>query len=161
MGAEAVPPILEAALAAALAGSATRVRVDLPVDLPSVVADREMLGRALEHLARNAREAMNDGGVLLVRGAVRVIADSDVPRLSAGSYCELVFQDEGPGVPAELHPKIFDAYYTTRPRGSERGMGLGLALVRAIVHHHRGSVSLAPPDARGAVFTILLPAHAP
>ncbi len=161
VGAEAVPPILEAALAAALAGSATRVRVDLPVDLPSVVADREMLGRALEHLARNAREAMNDGGVLLVRGAVRVIADSDVPRLSAGSYCELVFQDEGPGVPAELHPKIFDAYYTTRPRGSERGMGLGLALVRAIVHHHRGSVSLAPPDARGAVFTILLPAHAP
>ncbi len=158
----ALGPILEAALTAALAGSETRRLVELPVDLPLVMADREVLGRALEELARNAREAMDDGGALLVRGAVREVVDGDIPRLSAGRYCELAFHDEGPGVPEPLRPKLFEACLSTKPRTSAHGMGLGLALVRAIVHRHRGSVSLAPPGVgEGSVFTVLLPAHTP
>lgn len=162
--AEPVVPILQAALATALDGSGTRLDFDtalLGAELPMVAMDAEVLGQAFEQIANNAREAMDDGGRLFVRCAWREVGEGEVRRLSAGRHCEIVFRDEGPGVPEDLHTKIFDAYHSTKARGSDRGVGLGLALARAIVHRHRGSLSLAPPRGGGAEFVFLLPVHAP
>jgi two-component system OmpR family sensor kinase len=73
----------------------------------------------------------------------------------------LAVEDDGPGIPQELHEKVFERFY----RGSsDRGgsSGLGLSIVRAVTESHHGSVRLEPPlDGRGARFVVRLPAHGP
>jgi signal transduction histidine kinase len=68
--------------------------------------------------------------------------------------------DRGPGVPAELRERIFEAFYRL-PGASERegGVGLGLSLVRSIVQRHGGSVRCEDREGGGAQFVVMLPAH--
>ncbi|HTY05451.1 MAG TPA: HAMP domain-containing sensor histidine kinase [Gemmatimonadales bacterium] len=105
-------------------------------------AHYEPLRRAFANLYRNASEAMN--------GAGRI--DVTVRSAPAGPL-EVSLADHGPGVPAELKPRLFEPYFTTKTDGT----GLGLALVRQTVEAHGGSVSLADTPGGGATFTITLP----
>jgi signal transduction histidine kinase len=153
-----VCPSLRAALAKGLAGCGTTLRLDLPADLPDVSHDGELLGRAFEQLAVNAREAMGSGGLLKVSGAVRQLAAGELQDLPAGRYVALTFRDTGPGIPEALLPKVFDPYFSTKPRGIVRGMGLGLALCQAVLRRHHGLVTASSPPGEGAALTVLLPA---
>lgn len=152
-----VQAVVQTALAGALTGGRTTLRLNLPADLPAVAHDADLLGVAFSKLVQNAREAMADGGVFTVTGAVRTIAAGEVPPLPAGRYVQLTFSDSGAGIAPEILPRIFDPYFSTKPRGVVRGMGLGLALCQAIVRKHGGSISAASPPGAGAVFTVLLP----
>ncbi len=152
-----VQPTLRAALAGALAGGSVDLRLDLPADLPPVPHDEVLLDRAFGQLAQNAREAMVDRGVLTVTGRVRAVREVESPVLAGGKYLELTFQDSGHGIAPDVLPKVFDPYFTTKPRGSIRGMGLGLSLCRAILHRHGGDVTAAARPGQGALFTVLLP----
>lgn len=124
-------------LAALVDEVATLVDVDLRLepgpDAP-LAADRDQLRRLLLNLVRNARQA----GATTVR--VR----------RAGTA--LVVEDDGPGVPSDQADRIFDAFYTTR----EKGTGLGLALCRRIAEDHGGRLVLENPGARGARFRVEL-----
>jgi signal transduction histidine kinase len=151
-------PTLRASLARSLTGSQTTLRLELPAGLPRVLHDASLLGRAFEQLAQNAREAMADGGVLTVVGAVRQLGDGEVPSLLAGTYVELRFGDSGPGVAPEILPKIFDPYFSTKQRGAVRGMGLGLALCLAVIRKHGGAITVDSRAGEGATFSVLLPA---
>ncbi len=155
---EPIAPTLRAAVATALEGSETTLHLELEEDLPAVAQDVALLARAFGELALNAREAMAHAGVLSVAVTARDLAEGDVPRLAAGRYVQLTFSDTGPGVSVELLPRIFDSYFSTKPRGSVRGRGLGLPLCLAIVRKHRGAVLPPPAAGSGAVFTVLLPA---
>ena len=152
-----VEPAVRAALAGALAGGHTALRVDLPASLPAVLYDAALLGLALRQIVQNAREAMDDGGVLTVVGEVRTVAAGEVPPVAAGACVRLTFRDSGVGIAPGVLPRIFDPYFSTKPRGTLRGMGLGLSLCQAIVRKHGGAVTAASPPGEGAVFTVLLP----
>jgi signal transduction histidine kinase len=152
---------LEPTLRNALAIHGSSLRVDLPPDLPDVPHDSELLGRAFEQLVENAYEATGGAGVLSVSGKLRQVLESEIPPLMAGEYLELSFLDEGPGIPPEILPRIFDPYFSTKSRGSARGMGLGLSLCLAIVRKHRGHVTASSPEGGGALFTVLLPTFGP
>ncbi len=104
-------------------------------DAPSVVGDRAQLRRLLLNLTRNAAQA----------GAGRVT----VERTAAG----FAVTDDGPGLPPAVAERAFEAFYTTR----EKGTGLGLALCRKIAEAHGGRIALAPSGA-GARFEVTLPA---
>jgi signal transduction histidine kinase len=158
---QAVTPTLSAALSVALAGSGTITKLNLPGALPPIWQDAELLGRAFAKLASNAREAMDDGGTLTVEGKARELRAGEVGELSAGHYVELTFRDTGRGIAPDVLARIFDPYFSTKPRGAARGMGLGLSLCRAIVRQHRGAVTAASPPGGGAVFTVLLPTFGP
>lgn len=145
----------------ALAMSDSALRIDVPPELPTVWHDPELLGRAFEQLARNAHEATRGSGVLSVRGELRQLADGELPPLVAGEYLRLTFLDDGPGISSDVLPRIFDPYFSTKPRGGVRGMGLGLSLCLAIVRKHGGSVTAESPTGGGALFTVLLPTFAP
>ena len=105
--------------------------------------DRGLLIQALLNLLRNAAEAIGERGEL----SVAVEAGSDAVRI--------VVSDDGPGVPAGQEETIFAPFFTTR----ERGTGRGLAVTRAAVLAHGGTVALEP-SARGARFVITLPSTA-
>jgi signal transduction histidine kinase len=64
-------------------------------------------------------------------------------------------QDDGPGIPAEVTPKIFDTYFTTKPSG---GTGLGLSIVQRLVREARGCIHLHTKPGHGTTFTVYLPA---
>ncbi|HHJ17172.1 MAG TPA: HAMP domain-containing histidine kinase [Gammaproteobacteria bacterium] len=66
---------------------------------------------------------------------------------------QLVFQDNGPGIPAELHEHIFEPFFTTRPGGT----GLGLTVVHAVITAHQGEIDIDPDYREGARFVIRLP----
>jgi signal transduction histidine kinase len=74
-------------------------------------------------------------------------------RLPAGAA--ITVSDDGPGIPPDALPRVFDRFFTTRrPEG---GTGLGLALVRAVAEAHEGDVSVGSPPGGGAVFRLWLP----
>jgi two-component system nitrogen regulation sensor histidine kinase NtrY len=108
-----------------------------------VAADRMLLRRALVNLVDNAREA----GAKQVR-----VAWSDA---GDGAPVRVTVDDDGPGVPADVAPRIFDPYVTTK----EHGTGLGLAIVKKTLLEHGGDVVLdrAPSPLGGARFVLTLP----
>jgi signal transduction histidine kinase len=131
--------------AANLAPEATAARVqvslDLPDGVPSLQADPERLQHVLLNLARNALEAMSDGGILTLR--VQHHERS----------VEIDVADTGPGFP-EASP-VFDAFFTTKANGT----GLGLSIVHRIVSDHGGTVRVRS-RAGDTCFTVVLPATA-
>jgi signal transduction histidine kinase len=120
------------------------VKVDwsLACDLPLVTADPLAISQAIESLARNALQAMPEGGRLTI--ATRPV----------GSHVEIILSDTGPGIPVEIRDRIFEPFFTTHVSGS----GLGLPLVRAIVAAHHGHLSVESAPGEGARFTLSLPA---
>jgi signal transduction histidine kinase len=122
-------------------GPSLHVRLEGTRRLPPVWGDPGALGAAFLHLIRNAAQA-SPGGRLTIS------ATNDTRELT------LRFVDDGPGVPAEVGPHVFDPFFTTRPVGE--GLGLGLTQVHFIARDHGGSIVLQP-SASGATFTVRLP----
>jgi len=104
--------------------------------------DENKMKRIAYNLARNAREAMPDGGTF----TIGVTADEDVVRFR--------FQDTGPGIPEELEGRLFESFAT---HGKADGTGLGLAIVKGLVEAHSGTVDVSSAPGEGTTFTIALP----
>jgi signal transduction histidine kinase len=115
-----------------------RLEVAFPADLPLALGDPEQLRIVFANLVRNARDAMPQGGQLTVSGR------------PAGGGIEVLVSDTGVGIPPEGLARIAEPLYTTKPKG----LGLGLALARAILEKNRGSLSAASEVGRGSTFTV-------
>jgi PAS domain S-box-containing protein len=124
-----------------------------------VQVDRAQLLQVLMNLSINARDAMPDGGELVIRTGVRESAgglpgDSTDPVVPAG-YASLTVTDTGSGIAAEHLRHIFEPFFTTKEVG--RGTGLGLATVHGIVAQSRGHIWVESTVGEGTTFTVLLP----
>ncbi|MEY2879355.1 MAG: hypothetical protein RLZZ15_1735 [Verrucomicrobiota bacterium] len=121
-------------------------------------ADAGMITQILLNLAINARDAMPEGGRLVIAtAACEIAADGPgaPPGAAPGRYALLRVQDTGHGIPADILPRIFEPFYTTKPLG--KGTGLGLATVFGIVQQHLGWVLAASPPGAGATLSVYLP----
>ncbi|HOA60146.1 MAG: hypothetical protein KA191_04680 [Verrucomicrobia bacterium] len=116
-----------------------KVRLEVTHDMPSVEADEQLLRQALFNLLLNATQAVGTGG------EIRVSADK-----TSATEARLDIRDDGPGVPPEHREEIFKPYFTT----TERGTGLGLAVVHQIVLAHGWDVACLPNEPRGALFRL-------
>lgn len=137
-----------------------RVQLDLSPDLPNVTGAPGQLSRALTNLLTNAREAMNDRGVLTVQTTAVQLPSGGEARLGGRCAC-LVIADTGCGIASDNLPRIFQPFFTTKAGGPRSGSGLGLAIVQAIVNDHLGTVTVTSEVGRGTSFTILIPAAPP
>jgi signal transduction histidine kinase len=113
---------------------------------PIVLADRVQLQQVIVNLVLNAFAAVSE----IKEGAREVIIQ--VPPPEPG-WSLIRVHDSGTGIPAELMPRIFDAFFSTKPRG----MGMGLAISRSIVEAHGGSLSVSSIPGKQTVFEIRLP----
>ena len=116
------------------------------------------------NLAVNARDAMPQGGTLTIATGVRELGSEYArlyPRAPPGCYAELTVSDTGTGIAADVAARMFEPFYTTKPKGT--GTGLGLSTVYGIVTQAGGTVgvesekALAPPSAS----TCRVPARLP
>jgi len=114
-------------------------------DAVVVTADRTRLEQVAANLIDNAVKYTPPGG--------RV--DVDVRREGDGAVLRV--RDTGPGIPSDELPRIFDRLFRGDTSRTERGLGLGLSLVKAIVEAHRGTVEVSSEPARGSTFTVRLP----
>jgi len=105
-------------------------------------ADREQLQIVFQNVLMNAAQAM--GG----RGAI------DVTIVNGDTNCRVSIADHGPGMPSEVRAKAFEAFFTTKHRGT----GLGLPIANRIVEAHGGQMEIDTPASGGTVVTIVLPA---
>jgi PAS domain S-box-containing protein len=123
-------------------------------------ADPAQINQVLLNLCLNARDAMPQGGRLVLEAA-NVIVDSEYARrrLEArpGEFVRLSVGDTGHGIAAEIRSRIFEPFFTTKPAG--KGTGLGLAMVFGTVKQHHGWVDFASEINGGTRFDIFLPRH--
>ncbi len=122
--------------------SPVHIRRSFTPPLPPLLMQRKHFGDAISNLLQNARDASSAGGTIHV--AARFLEDESV---------QIIVRDEGEGIPPDKLERIFEAYYTTKPRGS----GLGLAVVRHNTELYGGNVRAESTLGKGAVFTLLFP----
>lgn len=138
------------ALMSRVLGERIELRLDLAEDLPLVIVDPNRIRHALINLLVNARDAMPDGGsVVVTTEAVR-----DGPE-DPGSV-RLTVRDDGPGMPEDVRRKIFDPFFTTR---GEEATGLGLSTVHGLVKQSGGEITCESEVGAGTTFEIVFPAE--
>jgi signal transduction histidine kinase len=125
-------------------GKGVTLEADAPPDVV-VVADRTRLEQVAANLIDNAVKYTPPGGRVHVE--VRRAENAAILRV----------RDTGPGIPADELPRIFDRLFRGDTSRAERGLGLGLSLVKAIVEAHGGTVDVVSEHGRGSVFTVSLP----
>lgn len=113
--------------------------------IPTIIADANRLKQVFINLAMNALQAMTTGG------ALRVATEAD----DDGQTVRVIFADDGPGIPRELHEQIFEPFFTTKAEGE--GTGLGLYICRNIILEHQGKMSLDSSPGRGTRFILEFP----
>ena len=113
----------------------------------TVVADRSQIEQVVMNLVVNARDALIDGG--------RVVVSSRAD----DQFVVLEVADDGPGIPTALRERVFEPYFTTKDPSADRGTGLGLATVLGIVEGHGGAIEIdGGLDGRGTTMRVTLPA---
>ena len=151
--------VLDHVKAIALNGFARKIRFveDYDPSLPPVYANRDQLMQVFLNLVKNAAEAIGtrEGGEIVLTTAYRPGIRVQVPGASDRVALPLEFcvQDNGPGVPEDMLPHLFDPFVTTKTNGS----GLGLALVAKIIGDHGGIIECDSQPSR-TIFRVLMPA---
>jgi two-component system cell cycle sensor histidine kinase/response regulator CckA len=139
-----------------------KVRLTLKHDplLPAVRGDRRQLEQVMMNLVVNARDAMPEGGEIVVETERRVLAEPltrDRAIVAPGTYVSVRVTDEGVGIPQDKLQKVFEPFFTTKRTGE--GTGLGLSTVYGIVKQTGGFIFVDSVVGQGTCFTLLLPAH--
>ena len=126
-------------------GAANEIKLhcDFAASFPPLLMQRRHFSEAVGNLLQNAREAVRGAGNVWL--AARCLGDYTV---------EVTVRDDGPGIAPEKQERIFEAYYTTK----ERGTGLGLSVVKHNVELYGGNVRVESALGKGAKFVLLFPA---
>ena len=146
----------------ALSGSNVRAEITADAQLWAAEVDAGQIERVFSNLVLNARESMPAGGVITLAAANVVLRAGEVAVLPAGEYARLTVTDCGSGIPPETISKIFDPYFSTKSRGTQKGMGLGLTICHSILDQHGGALTVESRVGAGTTFHVYLPAcHQP
>ena len=142
-------------------GETVEIEILLAERLPMIMADSGQIENALLNLANNARDAMPNGGRLVIQTAQTEI-DSDFAaafvEVLPGRYVTLTVIDTGTGMTPEVQQRAFEPFYTTKGPGA--GSGLGLSMIYGFVKQSGGHVQLYSELGHGTTVSIYLPEHA-
>jgi PAS domain S-box-containing protein len=135
-------------------------RSEIQPALWAVTGDPTQLHQVFMNLCVNARDAMPQGGTLLVTVRNIIVDEACAgmnPGAKPGAYTMVKVEDTGTGIPPALRDRIFEPFFTTKETG--RGSGLGLSTTVAIVRSHGGFIDVYSEPDRGTEFKVYLPAH--
>jgi signal transduction histidine kinase/putative methionine-R-sulfoxide reductase with GAF domain len=137
---------LSASFAPQMKAQNITLTIQMPEDLPMVMADPDRIGQVLDNLLSNAIKYTTRGGIT-------------VTATDKGDFVLVSVKDTGSGIPKEEHDRIFDKFYQVKVGSGypSKGTGLGLAIVKSIVESHRGKVWVESEGGKGADFRFILP----
>jgi signal transduction histidine kinase len=160
--------------------------LNLPENLHLIYGTKNQLRQVMEHLVQNSHEAaQNEDEITDIRISAQNVTiaqdkkqcnSKDQQQNSArptstdyesenhktpepGEYVKISVKDNGKGIPSQLLEKIFDPYFSTKKKGSKKGLGMGLPLCYAITRKHNGHIGIRPNFPAGTIVEILLPAY--
>lgn len=139
-------------------GAHIELKVQLGRDIWPVNTDASQLENALLNLVINARDAMPDGGQLLIETANSYLDGTDITTLEpvkAGDYVMLGVRDNGSGMAPKILAKAFDPFFTTKPIG--QGTGLGLSMIYGFAQQSGGHVTIQSEPGQGTCVRLYLP----
>jgi PAS domain S-box-containing protein len=139
-------------------GEDIEVRLNLAHDLRKVLVDRTQLGSALVNLAINSRDAMTEGGTIVIETADARLDQNYCDRhadVAPGRYTLITVTDTGTGMPAGVLEHVFEPFYTTKEVG--KGSGLGLSMVYGFIKQSGGHVAISSAEGKGTTVRLYLP----
>ena len=142
------------------------IELQLSDELQMVYVDVSLISIVMINIITNAKEAMEDGGRIIITAAnIRLDTNSEqvVSALidNSGNYVCITVSDNGSGIDKEILPKIFDPYFSTKQRGAKKGLGLGLSTSYSIIRKHSGAILVESEKGVGTTVSIYLPANSP
>ncbi|MCT4559491.1 MAG: ATP-binding protein [Pelagimonas sp.] len=143
-----------------LVGEKVRLTLNHDPVLPAVRGDRRQLEQVMMNLVVNARDAMPDGGEIVIETERRILREAlhrDRAIVAPGTYVSVRITDEGIGIPKDKLQKVFEPFFTTKRTGE--GTGLGLSTVYGIVKQTGGYIFVDSIVGQGTCFTLLFPSH--
>jgi hypothetical protein len=135
-----------------------QIAIAAPADLWPCRADPAQLENALLNLTINARDAMPDGGELVLEASNATLNEDDVlsaPEVPAGDYLRISVRDTGIGMSNEVQARAFEPFFTTKEVGA--GSGLGLSMIYGFVRQSGGHVQVTSEAGSGSEVTLYLP----
>ncbi|MGC8493230.1 MAG: hybrid sensor histidine kinase/response regulator, partial [Syntrophobacteraceae bacterium] len=125
-----------------------------------VEADENQMRQVFTGLIENAVEAMSKGGLISIATENVQIDGAGIGGMDLGDgrYVKVSVADEGIGIPEENMPNIFDPYFSTKYRGSQKGMGFGLAIAHSVIKKHNGTIKVESIPGRGTTVSVFIPA---
>jgi signal transduction histidine kinase/CheY-like chemotaxis protein/ABC-type uncharacterized transport system substrate-binding protein len=154
-----ITPLIMEVTRSTLSNTNIKGRYIMSDDLFPVEIDEGQIRQVLHIVLRNAREAMPQGGTVTISFEnVRITREDYLP-LIGGDYVKISLQDEGLGIKKEQLERIFDPYFTTKDVGSQKGVGLGLAIAYSIIKKHGGHIAVESSVGGGTTFHVYLPAY--
>jgi PAS domain S-box-containing protein len=138
------------------------VDIDLVPDLLPIHGDERQLKQVVQNLFLNSIEAAprgeNRSVAISVRGENTAMSAQNEFLLKPGKYVKVTIADNGTGIPQKDIEKVFDAYFSTKERSIQKGMGMGLTLCYSIVKKHDGHIIVESGERKGTTVTLYLPA---
>jgi PAS domain S-box-containing protein len=136
-----------------------KIEIELRASDPALIkADPGQIEQVLVNLALNARDAMPDGGRLVIATGSAEVGHDSIAGLPHGRYVRLSVRDTGAGMDADTRNHIFDPFFTTKEQTSEGGgTGLGLSIVYGIVRDAGGAITVRSELGHGAQFDVYFP----
>jgi DNA-binding LacI/PurR family transcriptional regulator/signal transduction histidine kinase/ActR/RegA family two-component response regulator len=139
--------------------SLVSLRVEVFAEPLFVSASEPHLIRAVSNLVQNAVDALEGPGRITVTAA-RALVEAPQPgyeTIEPGDYAMVAVADDGPGIRAEVLPRLFEPFFTTKRTGEQSGSGLGLAIVHSVVKEHEGFVDIVTAPGHGTSFMLYFP----
>jgi DNA-binding response OmpR family regulator len=148
-------PVLKDALGFILDTSETTYTLDIEDNIPSLYFDQQQIGQAFNQLILNADQSMEHKGKIFIR--IYRVEFEQKYALAKGKYVCITITDTGYGINHENLKRIFDPYFSTQDRGTQKGMGLGLAIAHSIIAQHKGFIDVESVPGKGSHFHVHLP----
>ena len=140
-----------------LIGPEIRLEFALQSDLAPISGDHQQIGQVLMNLVVNARDAMPDGGTLMIH-TQNVDLGAEHVDVIPGPHVALFVSDSGVGMTPEIRDRLFEPFFTTKDTG--QGTGIGLSMVQAIVRQAHGHIIVDSQPGHGTTFRVYFPRQA-
>ncbi len=141
-------------------GEDIEITVKYESDLPIVLVDAAQIEQVIMNLAVNARDAMPNGGRLLIKTGQIELDESycrKYPYMKPGTYVQIIVSDTGVGMDDSTKAHLFEPFFTTKEVG--KGTGLGLSIAYGIVKQHEGNINVYSEPQHGSTFKVFLPVN--
>lgn len=154
--------LIRSAAEEALAGQSFKCEFQLDEELLAASYDENQIRHVIVNLMLNAAQALPEGGSVKIVAENAVLSAGGVGTLAIepGDYVRIKVVDSGCGIAADHLPRIFDPYFSTKPLGCQKGLGLGLTIVNSIIRKHEGYIFVESIQEQGTCVTVYLPAGA-